>query len=70
MDDREVSPGNKFAESELMGMPIRIVVSSRSLANGEVEVTLRASGEKIMVKTNEVVSMVKNIIKQEMAKLN
>ena len=70
LDDREVSPGNKFAESELMGMPIRIVVSSRSLANGEVEVTLRASGEKIMVKTNEVVSMVKNIIKQEMAKLN
>ena len=70
LDDREVSPGNKFAESELMGMPIRIVVSSRSLANSEVEVTLRASGEKIMVKTNEVVSVVKNIIKQEMAKLN
>ena len=70
LDDREVSPGNKFAESELMGMPIRIVVSARSLTNDEVELTLRSNGKKIMVKTSEILKCVKTIIKEEMQKLN
>lgn len=42
-DDRNVSPGVKFADADLMGMPIRVVVSPRGLANGEIEVTDRAT---------------------------
>ncbi len=65
-DDRDISAGAKFAESELMGMPIRLVVSPRSLENNEVEVTLRASGEKQMVALDNIIESVKALIKQGM----
>lgn len=65
-DDRDISAGAKFAESELMGMPIRVVVSPRSLENGEVEITIRKSGEKIMEKAENAVSKVKELIAAEM----
>jgi prolyl-tRNA synthetase len=41
-DDRDESPGVKFADADLIGLPIRITVSERSLAAGGVEVKLRA----------------------------
>lgn len=65
-DDRDISAGAKFAESELMGMPIRVVVSPRSLENGEVEISIRKSGEKIMSKLEDCVSVVKELIVKEM----
>jgi len=43
-DDRAESPGVKFTDAELLGMPWIITVSPRSLANGGVEVTERATG--------------------------
>ncbi len=45
-DDRDESPGVKFTDAELLGMPWILTVSPRSLAAGGVEVTNRASGEK------------------------
>jgi prolyl-tRNA synthetase len=45
-DDREESPGVKFTDAELLGMPWILTVSPRSLAAGGVEVTNRASGER------------------------
>lgn len=42
-DDREASPGEKFADSDLIGIPLRVVVSEKSLAAGGVEVKERAS---------------------------
>ena len=44
-DDRDARPGEKFADSELMGIPQRIVVSDKTLKEGQVEVTDRATGE-------------------------
>lgn len=44
-DDRDLRPGEKFADSELIGIPFRIVVSDRGLEKGEIEVTERKSGE-------------------------
>ncbi len=65
-DDRDISAGVKFAESELMGMPIRVVVSPRSLENGEVEIAIRKSGEKMMVKYDDAVSKIKQLIADEL----
>jgi prolyl-tRNA synthetase len=48
LDDRTVSPGVKFADSEIMGMPT-IVVVGRSLSDGVIEVRDRRSGEQIEV---------------------
>jgi prolyl-tRNA synthetase len=45
-DDRDESPGVKFTDAELLGMPTIVTVSSRARAAGGVEVTDRASGER------------------------
>jgi len=45
-DDRDESPGVKFTDAELLGMPTILTISPRSLAAGGVEVTDRASGER------------------------
>ena len=45
-DDRDESPGVKFTDAELLGMPWILTVSPRSLAGGGVEVTNRATGER------------------------
>jgi prolyl-tRNA synthetase len=40
-DDRDASPGEKFADAELLGCPLRLTVGRRSLSSGEIEVQLR-----------------------------
>jgi len=48
-DDRDESPGVKFTDAELLGMPWIITVSPRSLAAGGVELTRRVDGERTTV---------------------
>jgi prolyl-tRNA synthetase len=45
-DDRDESPGVKFTDAELLGMPWIVTISPRSLAAGGVEVTRRATGQR------------------------
>ena len=45
-DDRDASPGEKFADAELLGCPLRVTVGRKSLEAGEVEVQLRRGQEK------------------------
>jgi prolyl-tRNA synthetase len=45
LDDRKVSPGIKFADAELIGVP-KVIIVGRGLANGEVDVWDRRSGER------------------------
>jgi prolyl-tRNA synthetase len=52
-DDRDESPGVKLTDAELLGMPLIVTVSSRSLAAGGLEVTDRASGERSVVPIDE-----------------
>ena len=40
-DDRELGPGEKFADAELLGCPLRLTVGRRSLEDGEAEVQVR-----------------------------
>jgi len=40
-DDRDIGPGEKFADAELLGCPIRLTVGKRSLESGEAEVQIR-----------------------------
>ena len=53
-DDRDESPGVKFNDAELLGMPWILTVSPRSLAAGGVEVTERATGERSTRSIEEV----------------
>ncbi len=44
-DDRKVSAGIQFADADLLGVPIRVIVGSRNLKNGEVELSVRSGVE-------------------------
>jgi prolyl-tRNA synthetase len=48
-DDRDLSAGVKFTDADLLGMPVRITVSARSLAAGGAELRVRRSGETRIV---------------------
>ena len=54
IDDRDMSPGVKFADADLMGMPIRLVVSPKLIVSNEVEIKIRKTGEVIIVKIDEL----------------
>jgi prolyl-tRNA synthetase len=49
IDDRKERPGVKFAEADLMGWPVQIIVGKRGLEAGEIEVKNRHTGEKHQV---------------------
>ncbi len=56
-DDRNASPGVKFADADLIGLPLRITVSPRSLRNGGVEVKERPGEEARVVPPEEAVEV-------------
>lgn len=55
-DDRDERPGVKFADAELMGIPYRVTVSDRNLAEGKYEITIRNSGETILLTREELLA--------------
>jgi prolyl-tRNA synthetase len=54
IDDRAERAGVKFADAELTGIPLRVTVGKRGLADGAVEVTTRATGETVRVAIGDV----------------
>jgi prolyl-tRNA synthetase len=62
-DDRsEATPGVKFADSDLIGLPLRLVVSERSLKTGSVEFKLRSKAERENVPVGETVAKARQLI--------
>jgi prolyl-tRNA synthetase len=64
LDDRKERAGVKFKDSELVGIPYR-VVTGRSLSEGKVEVVKRATKESQDLPVSEVVAIVKQWIEAE-----
>lgn len=60
-DDRDMSPGAKFADADLIGCPVRVLISSRSLENGGVEIKLRNETESKVVSVAKMIEYVKNV---------
>lgn len=58
-DDRETTAGNKFADSDLIGIPYRIVVSGKSLEAGGVELKKRSEEKGEIVKMKDLVKRIK-----------
>ncbi len=66
-DDRpKVSPGVKFADAELLGVPL-VVVVGRGLADGVVEVRPRAGGESRQVPVGEAADVVAGLVREALA---
>lgn len=62
LDDRKARPGVKFADSELLGIPIRVTVGSKGLSNGTVEITLRKSNETSEINVDDALPHMLNLI--------
>ena len=58
--DKKTSPGVKFADMELIGIPHRIVVSDRGLADGLVEYKARKDADKTEVKLDEIIALIQS----------
>jgi prolyl-tRNA synthetase len=58
LDDRDERPGFKFKDADLIGIPLRIVVGSKNLADGKVELKERRSGEVSLLSIDEAVERV------------
>lgn len=58
-DDREVSAGEKFADGDLIGIPYRVVVSERSLADGGYEIKKRTEEKGEIVKKDDLTGILK-----------
>ena len=54
MDDSEKSPGFKFAEQEMLGIPTRIEIGPKDIENNQVVVARRDNGEKIIVSLDDI----------------
>ena len=61
-DDREDSAGVKLNDADLLGLPVRVVVSPRNLKRGEVEVKKRSASEAAMVPDDQLVRTVRELL--------
>ena len=58
LDDRNMGPGPRFADMDLIGIPVRIVVSAKTLEDSEVELKQRTEDEASRVPLGDVVDIV------------
>lgn len=63
-DDRDLSPGVKFNDADIMGMPLRVTVSSRSLQQGGVEVKWRWSDEREIIPLDGAVERIAKMLSE------
>jgi prolyl-tRNA synthetase len=63
LDDRDERPGVKFKDADLLGIPLRIVVGKKGLAEGKVELKARKDKDVTMVPLTELVAKVKDLVR-------
>lgn len=64
LDDRDERAGVKFNDADLIGIPIRLTVGSRGLANGQIEMKLRHENDRTDVPLDQVIERVRRKIKK------
>ncbi len=62
LDDRDGRPGVKFADSELIGIPLRVTIGPRGIDNGMLELTVRATGEQEDLPVDDLASRVVELV--------
>ncbi|MDD4241824.1 MAG: proline--tRNA ligase, partial [Smithellaceae bacterium] len=66
LDDRDERAGVKFKDADLIGIPLRIVVGPKNLAQGKVELKIRKTGESRLYAKSDIVGEVRAIIAAEL----
>jgi prolyl-tRNA synthetase len=70
LDDRDARPGVKFNDADLLGIPVRVTIGKKSLAQGCVEIKLRSESEDEKVDVDSAVDKVVAIVNSLKAKLD
>ena len=62
-DDREgVRPGVKFNDADLIGIPIQLIIGEKNLKEGNIEIKIRSTGERLIVKKEDALNKVMELI--------
>jgi len=62
-DDRaNITPGFKFKDADLLGMPLHVIVGDKGLKNGQIEIKRRRTGERILVKLEDAVAEIQKLL--------
>lgn len=69
-DDRVVSAGVKFAEADLFGMPLQVIIGKKFLTSRQVEVKDRATGERSEITFDSVIGWLKDKVESELRRLD
>jgi len=63
-DDRDVGPGFKFKDADLLGMPMQIIVGEKNLKNQKIEFKIRKSGQSFLVDVDDYPQKLKEVLKE------
>ena len=70
LDDRKETPGVKFKDADLIGIPLRLTLGEKNLKKGLVEIKKRKTGEVLLIKKEDAVSKIREMIGHEMTSLS
>lgn len=64
VDDRDVSPGIKFNDADLVGLPVQLIIGKKLPASGDVELKMRHSGERRDVPLGQAAAAIERAIEE------
>ena len=71
IDDRaDTRPGVKFKDADLLGIPVRVTIGKKSIADGKVELKLRSESESKNVDVDKAAEKIADLVKSLKEKLN
>ncbi|UCD71375.1 MAG: proline--tRNA ligase [Syntrophobacterales bacterium] len=65
LDDRDSSPGVKFKDADLIGVPLRVTIGEKNLKKGLVEIRRRKNGETTVIEKDRIVEAISALIHEE-----
>jgi prolyl-tRNA synthetase len=69
-DDRKESPGVKFNDADLLGIPIRVTISPRTLETNSVEIKRRSEKEATFISLDEIAMKLKGLTSEDTSRLS
>ncbi|HXX62191.1 MAG TPA: His/Gly/Thr/Pro-type tRNA ligase C-terminal domain-containing protein, partial [Bacteroidota bacterium] len=61
-DRKDISPGFKFKDADLLGMPYQVIVGEKNLAEGRIEIKTRKTGERALVDRSILVETIRTLL--------
>jgi prolyl-tRNA synthetase len=61
-DRKDISPGFKFKDADLLGMPLQVIIGEKNLAAGKIEIKNRRSGERTLVDRGNLAATIRSFL--------